>query len=103
MVYNFKVFRKCTPNGKHTLYMAKREFVDHISFVEPIDGVVMLDEEYVRARKVFVQVVCTFRYGREEDEVMGLNFYKELYLASEQVYPPPEKQSYELSKTQVRS
>ncbi|CAK1602636.1 unnamed protein product [Parnassius mnemosyne] len=102
MVYNFKVFKKCAPNGKLTLYMAKREFVDHISFVEPIDGVVMLDEEYVRARKVFAQVVCTFRYGREEDEVMGLNFYKELYLASEQVYPPPEKQSYELSKTQER-
>lgn len=36
MVYNFKVFKKCAPNGKLTLYMAKRDFVDHISFVEPI-------------------------------------------------------------------
>lgn len=36
MVYNFKVFKKCAPNGKITLYMAKRDFVDHISFVEPI-------------------------------------------------------------------
>lgn len=36
MVYNFKVFKKCAPNGKLTLYMPKREFVDHISFVEPI-------------------------------------------------------------------
>lgn len=36
MVYNFKVFKKCAPNGKVTLYMGKRDFVDHISFVEPI-------------------------------------------------------------------
>ncbi|KAL4701979.1 hypothetical protein ACJJTC_011705 [Scirpophaga incertulas] len=78
--------------------MAKRDFVDHISYVEPIDGVVLLDEEYVRGRKVFGQVVCTFRYGREEDEVMGLNFYKELFLASEQIYPAPEKRAYDLSR-----
>lgn len=36
MVYNFKVFKKVAPNGKLTLYMGKREFVDHISYVEPI-------------------------------------------------------------------
>lgn len=38
MVYNFKVFKKCAPNGKVTLYMGKRDFVDHISYVEPIGG-----------------------------------------------------------------
>lgn len=62
----------------------------------------LLDKDYVRGRKVFGQLVCTFRYGREEDEVMGLNFYKELFLASEQIYPPPEKRNYELSRTQER-
>lgn len=36
MVVNFKVFKKCSPNGKLTLYMGKRDFVDHISGVEPI-------------------------------------------------------------------
>lgn len=70
----------------------KRDFVDHISAVEPVDGVVVLDEEYINERrKVFGQLVCSFRYGREEDEVMGLNFQKELFLASEQLYPPPQK------------
>lgn len=102
MVFNFKVFKKCSPNGKLTLYMGKRDFVDHISYVEPIDGIVVVDEEYVRDRRVFAQVVCTFRYGREEDEVMGLSFYKELYLASEQVYPPLEKRPHELTRTQER-
>ncbi|CAK1544263.1 unnamed protein product [Leptosia nina] len=102
MVYNFKVYKKCSPNGKITLYMPKRDFVDHISYVEPIDGIVVVDDEYVRGRKVFAQAVCTFRYGREEDEVMGVNFYKELYLASEQIYPAPEKRAYDLTRTQER-
>nr|CAI5867965.1 unnamed protein product [Callosobruchus analis] len=55
-----------------------------------IDGVVVIDDDY-KDRKIFGQVVCSFRYGREEDEVMGLKFQKDLYLASEQVYPPPQK------------
>lgn len=36
MVYNFKVFKKCSPNGKVTLYMGKRDFVDYVSGIEPI-------------------------------------------------------------------
>lgn len=63
---------------------------------------VVLDGEYVRdQRKIFGQVVCCFRYGREEDEVMGLNFQKELYLVSQQIYPPTEK-SKEPTKLQER-
>lgn len=36
MVVNFKVFKKVSPNGKITVYLGKRDFVDHISAVEPI-------------------------------------------------------------------
>ncbi|XP_063930858.1 arrestin homolog [Zophobas morio] len=99
MVYNFRVFKKQSPNAKLTLYLGKRDFVDHISGVEPIDGVVCIDPDY-RDRKVFGQVICSFRYGREEDEVMGLNFQKDLHLATHQIYPPPDKQN--LSKLQDR-
>lgn len=103
MVVNFKVFKKCTPNGKITLYLGKRDYIDNISAVEPIDGVIVVDEEYIREkRKIFGQVICSFRYGREEDEVMGLNFQKELYLASEQIYPQAEKPPKEKSKIQER-
>lgn len=103
MVFNFKVFKKCSPNGKVTIYMGKRDFVDHVSGVEPIDGIVVLDDEYIRDhRKIFGQIICSFRYGREEDEVMGLNFQKELYLASEQIYPQPEKSGKEQTKLQDR-
>lgn len=83
--------------------MGKRDFVDHVTGVEPIDGIVVLDNEYVRDhRKIFGQLVCSFRYGREEDEVMGLNFQKELYLASEQIFPAPEKSDREPTKLQER-
>ncbi|KAL1497576.1 hypothetical protein ABEB36_008512 [Hypothenemus hampei] len=86
MVFNFRVYKKQSPNGKLTLYLGKRDFVDYISAVEAIDGVVVIDNEY-KDRKIFGQIVCSFRYGREEDEVMGLNFQKDLYLTSQQVYP----------------
>ena len=105
MVVNFKVFKKCSPNGKVTLYLGKRDFIDHLSSVEPIDGVIVLHDEYLRdRRKVFGQVVCSFRYGREEDEVMGLNFQKELYLASECIFPPAEDkvEKPQLTKLQER-
>lgn len=91
MVVNFKVFKKCSPNSKLTLYMGKREFIDSVSVIEPIDGIVVLDDDYVKYnRNVYAQLICSFRYGREEDEVMGLNFQKELTLASQQIYPPPK-------------
>ncbi|KAB0797887.1 hypothetical protein PPYR_08880 [Photinus pyralis] len=99
MVFNFRVFKKCSPNGKISLYMAKRDFVDHVVGVEPIEGVIVIEEDY-KDRRIFAQIICSFRYGREEDEMMGLNFQKELCLGSVQVYPPPEKQN--TSKLQDR-
>ncbi|KAL1123942.1 hypothetical protein AAG570_001712 [Ranatra chinensis] len=102
MVVNYKVFKKVSPNGKLTVYLGKRDFVDHISCVEPIDGVILLDSDYLTGRKVFGQVICSFRYGREEDEVMGLKFQKDLYLCSSQIYPQPEKQDLNLTKLQER-
>lgn len=32
-------------------------------------------------------MIVTFRYGREEDEILGLHFSKELFLVSQQIYP----------------
>jgi arrestin-2 len=87
MVVAVKVFKKTTPNGKITVYLGKRDFIDHVDYCDPVDGVVVLDEEYLRGRKVFGQLVTIYRYGREEDEVMGVKFSKEMILAKEQIYP----------------
>lgn len=58
-----------------------------------------MDGDY-KDRKIFGQIVCSFRYGREEDEVMGMNFQKDLFLVSEQIYPLQEQK--EFSKLQER-
>lgn len=36
MVVNFKVFETCAPNNKVTLYLGKRDFIDHISGIEAV-------------------------------------------------------------------
>lgn len=58
----------------------------------------MIDPEYLKGRKVYGQIVCSFRYGREEDEVMGLEFQKDLLMASGEIQ---QKQKKELTKMQV--
>lgn len=102
MVVQFKVFKKASPNGKVTLYMGRRDFVDHVTSVDPVDGVLVIDTEYLQGRKVYGQLVCSFRYGREDDEIMGLNFQKDLFLASEQIYPPKETQTTRLQERLVK-
>jgi beta-arrestin len=59
-----------------------------MSDIEPIDGVVLIDPEYVKDRKVFVHVLAAFRYGRDDLDVLGLTFRKDLFIAQQQIYPP---------------
>ncbi|KAG7169719.1 Arrestin-like 4 [Homarus americanus] len=84
MVFSFHVFRKSAPNGKVSVYVGRRDYTDHLTHVDPIDGMVWLEKDYVKDRRVFAQVVMTYRYGREEDEVMGLTFAREVVVASAQ-------------------
>ncbi|XP_073958496.1 beta-arrestin protein kurtz isoform X1 [Choristoneura fumiferana] len=97
-----RVFKKSSPNGKITVYLGKRDFVDHISHVDPIDGVVLIDPEYVKDRKVFGHVLAAFRYGREDLDVLGLTFRKDLYLAAEQIYPVTGALKRPLTRLQER-
>ncbi|XP_011301081.1 beta-arrestin-1 isoform X4 [Fopius arisanus] len=98
-----RVFKKSSPNGKMTVYLGKRDFVDHITHVDPIDGVVLIDPDYVKGQKVFGHVLAAFRYGREDLDVLGLTFRKDLYLAAEQIYPVPSTQPHrQLTKLQER-
>lgn len=101
--------------------MPQREFVDYLSWIQPIgkpkspvwmcnllkfffqvDGAIVLDKDYIHPdRSVVVQLMSLIRYGREDDEVMGLNFSRELCLASLVVNKAPKSQ--ELTKFQVRN
>ncbi|XP_026486286.1 arrestin homolog [Nymphalis io] len=82
-----KVFKKTTPNGKVTVYLGKRDFIDHVDYCDPVDGVVVVDTDYLKGRKVYSQLVTTYRFGREEDEVMGVKFSKEMVIGQDQVVP----------------
>lgn len=87
MVAAMKVFKKSTPNGRLTFYLGRRDFIDHLDYCDPVDGVVVVEADYLRNRRVYGQLITTYRYGREQDEVMGLKFSKELILCSEQIVP----------------
>ncbi|XP_048338710.1 arrestin-C isoform X2 [Sphaerodactylus townsendi] len=88
-----KVFKKTSPNGKLTLYLGRRDFVDHVESVEPVDGIVLIDPEYLKDRKVFVTLTCAFRYGRDDLDVIGLTFRKDIYVLSKQIFPPVPDQA----------
>ncbi|XP_071546353.1 arrestin homolog [Panulirus ornatus] len=91
MVNAVKVFKKTAPNGKITVYLGRRDFVNNATTTEPVDGVVVVDNDYLRGRKVYAAVTVTYRFGREEDEVMGLHFSKEMLLTCQEIYPSMEK------------
>ncbi|XP_029373775.1 beta-arrestin-1 isoform X4 [Echeneis naucrates] len=97
-----RVFKKASPNGKLTVYLGKRDFVDHVDLVEPVDGVVLIDPEYLKERKVFVTLTCAFRYGREDLDVLGLTFRKDLFVANVQAFPPLPEEKNSLTRLQER-
>ncbi|MED6252155.1 hypothetical protein ATANTOWER_007759 [Ataeniobius toweri] len=86
-----KVFKKTSGNGGLTLYLGKRDYVDHVSAVDTVDGVVKVDTADFGDRKAFVQLACAFRYGSEDLDVMGLCFRKDIWFEQTQIYPENSK------------
>ncbi|XP_056148727.1 S-arrestin a [Lampris incognitus] len=82
------VFKKICKDKSVGVYMGKRDFVDRVDSVDPVDGVILIDPEAIKGRKAFVTLSCTFRYGRDDMDVMGIAFRRELHLSTRQVYPP---------------
>ncbi|XP_031565005.1 beta-arrestin-1-like isoform X1 [Actinia tenebrosa] len=98
-----RVFKKTSPSGKITTYLGKRDFIDHIEHIDPVDGVVLVDPEYVKdGKKVYAHVLAAFRYGREDLDVLGLTFRKDLFLATVQVYPPKPEDQKPMTRLQER-
>ncbi|CAF1072020.1 unnamed protein product [Adineta steineri] len=103
-----RVFKKSSPNSKITCYLGKRDFIDYSDHIDPIvdhcciDGVVLVDPEYVKDRKVYASVLAAFRYGREDLDVLGLTFRKDLFCSTQQIYPPIDDQKKSLTHLQQR-
>ncbi|XP_061105319.1 arrestin-C-like [Conger conger] len=83
-----KVFKKTSGNGQMTLYMGRRDFVDHVDHVEPVDCVLKIDPSSLGGKKAWVYLCCAFRYGREDMDVIGLSFRKDIWTQRKQIYPP---------------
>lgn len=81
------VFKKVSRDKSLTVYLPRRDFVDHCDFVDPVDGVVVVDPQQLKGRKVYVMLSCTFRYGRQDMDVMGVAFRRDLFVTTRQVYP----------------
>ncbi|XP_076832778.1 S-arrestin b isoform X1 [Brachyhypopomus gauderio] len=82
------VYKKFSRDKSVGVYMGRRDFVDHCDTVDPVDGVLLIDPEQLKGRKVYVMLSCTFRYGRDDMDVMGLAFQRDVFLCTRQVYPP---------------
>ncbi|VDN02265.1 unnamed protein product [Thelazia callipaeda] len=103
MALCFRVFKKTSPNGKITTYLGKRDFIDHGNFVDLIDGMVLIDEAYINEnRTVTAYLLAAFRYGREDLDVLGLTFRKDLISQIFQVYPVDNSHLRPLTRLQER-
>uniref|UniRef100_A0A8C8WV98 Beta-arrestin-1 n=1 Tax=Panthera leo TaxID=9689 RepID=A0A8C8WV98_PANLE len=54
------------------------------------------------ALPVYVTLTCAFRYGREDLDVLGLTFRKDLFVANVQSFPPAPEDKKPLTRLQER-
>uniref|UniRef100_A0A5S6R4V7 Arrestin_C domain-containing protein n=1 Tax=Trichuris muris TaxID=70415 RepID=A0A5S6R4V7_TRIMR len=81
-----RVFKKSSPSGKITTYLGKRDFIDHLTHVDIIDGMVLIDQSIIDdCQCVMVNLHAAFCYGREDLDVLGLQFRKDLLLEHERL------------------
>ncbi|XP_065736908.1 S-arrestin isoform X1 [Phocoena phocoena] len=85
---NHVIFKKISRDKSVTIYLGKRDYIDHVDQVEPVDGVVLVDPELVKGKRVYVSLTCAFRYGQEDIDVIGLKFRRDLYFSQVQLFPP---------------
>ena len=71
-----------------SVYLTDRDFVDNLKDSSAIDGVIVVDKALMANKSVFYKVIVTYRYGREEDEMMGLHFAKEFVLIDQKIDVP---------------
>uniref|UniRef100_A0A8C4WYC9 Uncharacterized protein n=1 Tax=Eptatretus burgeri TaxID=7764 RepID=A0A8C4WYC9_EPTBU len=46
-----RVFKKSSSTGNITVYFGKRDFVDHLDYMEPMDGVVLIDPKLLSSKQ----------------------------------------------------
>nr|AUG68925.1 arrestin-S1 [Aptychotrema vincentiana]AUG68926.1 arrestin-S1 [Aptychotrema rostrata] len=96
------VYKKVSRDKSIAAYLSRRDFVDHGSHIDPVDGVLLVDTGYVKDQKVYCRLKCTFHYGPEDIEMIGQAFTRDLYVSTIQVYPQTGEESKSVTKMQER-
>ncbi|XP_038673498.1 S-arrestin-like [Scyliorhinus canicula] len=96
------VYKKVSRDKSIAAYLSKRDFVDHGSHTDPVDGVLLVDTGYIKEQKVYCRLSCIFHYGPEDIGMIGQAFNRDLYVSTVQVYPPTGEQAKPLTKAQER-
>lgn len=98
-----KIIKKTCSSNKLTVCMGQRDFIDCYTHIEVIDGVVNMEMEQIRNSDVIMMTITSiFRYGREDAEALGMDFRKQLYKHSQQIFPVVRKREVALSKFQQK-
>uniref|UniRef100_A0AAY5ETW1 S-arrestin n=1 Tax=Electrophorus electricus TaxID=8005 RepID=A0AAY5ETW1_ELEEL len=97
------VYKKMCKDKSVGVYMGKRDFIDRVDSVEPVDGVILIDPVLLKGKKVYVTLACTFRYGKDDMDILGITFRRDIYLCTRQVYPAlQDKEQCTLTKVQEK-
>ncbi|XP_020717337.1 uncharacterized protein LOC101460042 [Ceratitis capitata] len=90
-----KVYKKTSPNCVLTLYLPSREITLSGNSPAILRGIIYVDPKAIQGYRVYAQLTLTFRYGREDEEVMGLRFCNEAIMSLHQVWPRNEEPALE--------
>ncbi len=75
-------------SGNVVLYLSKREYISSGKKLEDIRGVAFIpNKDKLKGKVLYASLTVMFRYGREEDETMGLSMSKEVNMDRVLVYP----------------
>nr|XP_016941940.2 uncharacterized protein LOC108018862 [Drosophila suzukii]XP_036675735.1 uncharacterized protein LOC108018862 [Drosophila suzukii]XP_036675736.1 uncharacterized protein LOC108018862 [Drosophila suzukii]XP_036675737.1 uncharacterized protein LOC108018862 [Drosophila suzukii] len=86
-----RVYKKTSPNCVLTLYLPTREITLTGNNPSVLRGIVFVDPKAIQGYRVYAQLTLTFRYGREDEEVMGLRFCNEAIMSLHQIWPRLEE------------
>ena len=56
------------------------------------DNIIIIIKNFIIGKFIFASLVVSFRHGREEDEIMGVSFKKDLVVDRVQVFPPTKQE-----------
>ncbi|XP_054729378.1 uncharacterized protein LOC129238377 [Anastrepha obliqua] len=90
-----RVYKKTSPNCVLTLYLPTREITLSGNNPAIVHGIIYVDPKAIQGYRVYAQLTLTFRYGREDEEVMGLRFCNEAIMSLHQVWPRNEEPALE--------